>query len=77
MIDSFHHLSSNANDPASRSAACIPRGLALLVSSLAQIVSTRMHNDGTAEDALGTDQLDEFVGDRAFRVALAVGLEVA
>lgn len=36
-----------------------------------------MHNDGAAEHALRTDQLDELVGDGALGVALAVSLEVA
>ena len=36
-----------------------------------------MDNDGAAKDALGANQLDELVGDRALSIALAVGLEVA
>lgn len=36
-----------------------------------------MHNDGAAEDALRTDQLDELVSHRGLGVALGVGLEVA
>ena len=33
--------------------------------------------DTYANDALGSDQLDELVGDRALAIALGVGLEVA
>jgi hypothetical protein len=36
-----------------------------------------VNDDCAAENALGTDQLDELVRHAALRVALAVGLEVA
>lgn len=75
-IHGSYHLSSNANDPASRSRTRVPRGLALLVSALAQVIGPRMHDDGTAQDALGTDQFDQLVGDGALGVTLGVGLEV-
>lgn len=36
-----------------------------------------MDNNGAAENALRTNQLDELVSDGALSIALAVGLEVA
>lgn len=36
-----------------------------------------MHDNGAAENALGADQLDKLVRDRALGVTLAVSLEVA
>jgi len=62
---------------ASRTSTSVTGLLALLVSTLSEIVGTGVDNDGAAEDALGTDQLDELVGDGALSIALAVGLEVA
>lgn len=47
------------------------------MAALAEVVGAGVHDDGPAEDALGPDQLDEFVGDGALGVALAVCLEVA
>ena len=47
------------------------------MATLAEVVGASVNNDGAAEDALGTDQLDELVADRALGVALAVSLEVA
>lgn len=36
-----------------------------------------MDNDGSADDAVGADQLDQGVGGRALGVALTIGLDVA
>lgn len=36
-----------------------------------------MDDNGAAEDTLGTDQLDELIGDGALGIALTIGLEVA
>lgn len=47
------------------------------MAALAEVVGAGVHDDGPAEDALGPDQLDEFVGDGSLGVALAVRLEVA
>lgn len=76
----FHALPillSDTNNPASRTPTRIARRLTLLVSALAQIVRASVHDDGPAEHALGTDQLDLLVGDGALGVALGVRLEVA
>jgi hypothetical protein len=62
---------------ASRARASVTGLLALLVATLAKVISASVDNDGTAEDALGADQLDELVGDGALGVALSIGLEVA
>lgn len=47
------------------------------MSALAEIVGARVHDNGPAQNTLGSDQFDEVVGDRALGVALAVSLEVA
>ena len=73
----FHSLLGNANDTASRTSASVASLLALLVATLAKVVSAGVDNDSAAEDALGADQLDVLVGDGALGVALAVSLEVA
>jgi hypothetical protein len=70
-------LLRNANDTASRTRASIASLLALLVSALAQIISTAMHDNGTSQHALRANQLDQLVCDGALGVALAIGLEVA
>ena len=70
-------LLSNPNDTASRTGTRVARGLTLLVSALAQIVSARVHDDSPTQHALGTDQLDLLVRDGALGIALAVCLEVA
>ena len=47
------------------------------MSTLAQIISAAMHNNGPSEHALRTDELDEGVGQVAFGIALFVSFEVA
>ena len=73
----MNSLRGDTNDTASRARAGVTGLLALLVATLAKVVSASVDNDGAAEDALGADQLDELVGDGALGVALAIGLEVA
>lgn len=73
----WQSLCSNTNDTASWTATSVTSLLALSVSALAQIISASVHNNGTAENALWADQLDELVLDRALCVALAIGLEVS
>ena len=74
----FHgNLLRDTNDAASRTTASITRGLALLVPALTEVVGAGVHDDGAAEHALGTDQLDLLVRDGPLGVALAVRLEVA
>ena len=51
--------------------------LALLVTSLSEVIGASVDNDSAAKNALGTDQLDQLVSDRAGSIALAVSLEVA
>jgi len=70
-------LSGDTNDTASRSGTGIASLLGLLVSSLAKIISSRVNDDGTANNALGANQFDELVGGRALAIALAISLEVA
>ena len=47
------------------------------MSALSEVISTGMYDNSTSEDALRADELHEVVGDAAFGVALAIGLEVA
>jgi len=51
--------------------------LGLLTVTLSEVVGTGVNNDGTAEDALWANQLDELVRYGALSVSLSVGLEVA
>ena len=62
---------------ASRAGTSVTSLLALLVATLAKVVGASVDNNGAAEDALGTDQLDELVANGALGIALAVSLEVA
>lgn len=50
--------------------------LALWVVRLSKVIGAGVNDNGAAEHTLRADQLDEFVGDGALCVALAVGLEV-
>lgn len=47
------------------------------MAATAKIVSAGMDNKGTADDALGADQLDELVLLGSTGVALSVGVKVA
>lgn len=47
------------------------------MSALAEVVSSSVNDNGTADDALGANQLDQLVRGAALSIALAVGLEVA
>ena len=70
-------LRGDANDTASRPGAGVARLETLLVAALAQVVGAGVDDDGAADDALGTDELDVLVVDGALGVALAVRLDVA
>jgi len=70
-------LSGDTNDTACRSGTSIAGLLGLFVSSPAKIISSRMNDDGTANNALGANQLDELVGGGTLAIALAISLEVA
>lgn len=69
-------LLGNANDTTSRTTPSISSLLAVLMASLAKIISPSMNHNRTPKHALRADQLDQLVTDRALRIALAVGLEV-
>ena len=69
--------SGNTNDTTSRPSSSISSGLALLVSTLAQIIGTRVHDNCTAENTFRANQLHLGILDAALAVALAIGLEVA
>ena len=71
------HLLSNTNDTTSRTRASIARLLALLIATLAEIISAGMHNDRAPEDTLRPDELDVLVLHAALGIALPVCLEVA
>jgi fructose-1-phosphate kinase PfkB-like protein len=51
--------------------------LGLLGATSAEVISAGVDDQGTAQDALGTEQLDELVLHGAGRIALGIGLEVA
>jgi hypothetical protein len=70
-------LLGDTDHTASRAATSVTSLLALLVLALAKVVGAGVDDDSAAENALGTDQLDELVRDAALGVALSVGLEVA
>lgn len=67
----------NTDDPTSWSSPGIPCQLALLMTSLAQIISTGVNDYCPAEHALGANQFNEFIADGALGVALIVSLEIA
>lgn len=69
-------LRGNPDHTASGPSARVARRLTLLVPSLAQVVGASVDDNGAAQHALRTDQLDLTVGDGALGVALRVGLEV-
>lgn len=77
LFSPFHALCRNANDAASRTSARISCLLALLISTLSEIIGASVHNNCTSQHALRADQLDQLVSDGALGVALAVSLEVA
>lgn len=68
---------SNTYDPTSWSCPSISCRFALLMTSLAQIISTRVNDDCPAKHALRANQFNELVADGALGVALTVSLEVA
>ena len=47
------------------------------MSALAEVISSSVDDNGTANDALGADQLDQLVCDTSLRIALTISLEVA
>lgn len=71
------NLSSNANDTASRTETSVTSLLGLLVTTTAEVISASVDDKGTAQNALGTNQLDKLVLHVAGRVTLSIGLEVA
>jgi len=70
-------LCGDSNNTASWASASVAGLLALLVTTLAEIVSAAVNNDSATKNALWADQLDVLVSDGALAIALAVGLEVA
>jgi hypothetical protein len=70
-------LVGDANNTASRAGTGIASLQGLLVAALAKIISAGVDDNGAADNALGSDELDELVGHRALSIALAIGLEVA
>jgi hypothetical protein len=71
------HLRRDTNDTASGTGTGVASLEGLLVVALAEIVSAGVDNDGTTNDGLGADELDELVGHGALGVALGISLEVA
>ena len=85
MLSSYTHaflwtssdLLGDTNHTTSRACTSIASLLALIVASLSEIVGTGVNDNGTANDAAWSNELDELVVGRAFRVALSISLEVA
>lgn len=70
------NLSSNANDTTGRTTTGVTSLLRLLVTALTQVIRAGVHNDRTAQNTLGTEQLHERVLLGAGSVTLGVGGEV-
>ncbi len=70
------HLVCNTNNTTSRPSTRITRLLALLGITLAQIVRARMHDDGAAQHALLTDQLDQLISNAPFPLPLSSVLKL-
>lgn len=70
-------LCGNTNNTAGRTSTGVTSLLGLLVTTTAKVVSTGVDDEGTAENALSTEQLHELVFLGANGVTLSVGLEVA
>ena len=70
------HLVGDANNTASGTSASVTSLLRLLVSALAEVISSSVNDNGAANDALGANQLDQLVRGAALSVTLTVGLEV-
>lgn len=70
-------LVGDSDDTASRSGTSVTSLKGLLVIALAEVVGAGVDNDGSADDAMGANQLDKGVGDRALGISLAIGLQVS
>ena len=70
-------LLRDANDSACWTGSGIASGLALLMTALAQIIRASMNDNCTAQYALRSNQLDQWVGDRSLRVSLIICLEIS
>ena len=76
LRSSHNNLVGDANNTASRARTSVTSLLGLLVSALAEVVSSSVNDNGATNDALGANQLDQLVRGAALSVALAIGLEV-
>lgn len=72
-----NNLCCNSNDATSWTSSSIARLLALSVTTLSEIIGAGVDNNSAAENALGTNQLDQLVLHRALSIALSIGLEVS
>lgn len=70
-------LCCNSNDATSWTSSSIARLLTLSVTTLSEIIGAGVDNNSAAENALGTNQLDQLVLHRALSIALSIGLEVS
>jgi len=77
IMTTARSLLGDADDTASRTGTSVASLERLLVASLAEVIGAGVGDDGSANDALGADELDEAVLDGALGVALGVGLDVA
>ena len=72
-----YRLCRDSNHTASWARTSVARLLALSVATLAKVVSSAVHDNSAAKNALWANELDQLVGNGALGIALAIGLEVA
>jgi len=66
----------DANNTASGTRPSITSLERLFIAALAEVVSSGMDNNSSTDNALGTDNLDQWIGHGTLRVALAISLDV-
>jgi len=52
----------DTNDTAGWTSTSITRLLAVLMATLSEVISAGVHNNGAPDDALGSNELDQLVG---------------
>lgn len=55
-------LLGDTNDTAGWTSTSITRLLAVLMATLSEVISAGVHNNGAPDDALGSNELDQLVG---------------
>jgi hypothetical protein len=76
LIEVDWHLSGDTNNTTSRTSTSVTSLLGLLVATLAKVVGTGVNDQGPAQNALSTNQLNKLVLLGADGITLGIGLEV-